>query len=317
MYPVCPKSIFRKAFTFAIISLFFLNHSLYAQSVIGDNAGDFVFKYEIAGQVKNIPVYYYAPEKLAEDSRIVFVLHGAGRSGKSYRNHWQKYAKLNNFLVLCPEFSEKEFPGWWQYNAGNIYDKEKNRYNPREMWTFNVIESLFDFVKKDRRMAVGSYCIFGHSAGAQFVHRMVLFMPEARFSMAIANGAGHYTEPTFDKKFTDGLKFTPVTEETLKKALRKDLIILIGNRDRVSRTMPKSRDKLHQYDRFWKGELFFETAQAESKKRKIELNWRVRTVPNADHNDVRHAQYGAKYAVTSEKNLPEENFDAVKTDENK
>jgi hypothetical protein len=287
----------------SIIVFFSLNSCLFAKPVIGDLAGDFVFKYKIAGQVKNVPVYYFAPKKLTHTSRIVFILHGSARKGEVYRDEWRQYANKYNFLVLCPEFRDSEFPDWGGYNGGNIYDWKKKKYNPRNEWSFHVIEGLFDFVKKDRQMKVGAYCIFGHSAGAQFVHRMVLLMPEARFSLAIANGAGGYTEPTFDKMFPKGLRNTLANEESLRKTFEKDMVILMGDKDLVSKTMPRSSKALHKYDRVWMAKRFYERAKAEAEKREVKLNWRFRLVPNADHDDIIYAKYGSKYAAASKKNL--------------
>jgi poly(3-hydroxybutyrate) depolymerase len=266
--------------------------------VIGDNAGDFVFEYKIAGQIKKIPVYYFSPRELSPMSRIVFVMHGASRSGKIYRDEWQKYAVKYNFIVLCPEFSEKEFPGWSKYNGGNLYDYEEKKYTPPDDWSFSAIEGLFDFVKQDREMKAEAYCIFGHSAGSQFVQRMVLFMPDARFSLAIANGSGDYTLPVFDKKLFEGVQHTCVTQESLRKSFAKEMIVLIGAKDLVSKTMPKEGE-FHQYDRVWRAKVFYKTAKAEALKRQMPFKWRFGLVPNADHNDYQNAEYGSRLAARS------------------
>ncbi len=281
-----------------LLIICFLSSCCYGKQVIGDGAGDFVFEHKIAGQVKKISVYYYCPRELSSLSRVVFVLHGAGRNGRVYRDEWQKYANRYNFIVLCPEFSEGEFGGWGKYNGGNIYDYEQKKYNERADWTFNVIEGLFDFVKQDRELKAEAYCIFGHSAGAQFVQRMVLFMPEARFSLAIANGAGDYTAPVFNKIFSDGLQYTCVTEESLRKSFAKGMVILMGAKDLMSKTMPKE-GQFHEYDRVWKARRFYKTAKAEALKRRTTFKWLFRLVPNADHNNPLHAKYGSMLASKS------------------
>jgi poly(3-hydroxybutyrate) depolymerase len=291
------KKVFRNSlYLFLIIC--FLSCCCRAKQVIGDGAGNFVFEYKIAGQVKKIPVYYYCPKELKPLSRIVFVLHGAGRSGKGYRDEWQKYAMRYNFIVLCPEFSEAEFGGWGRYNGGNVYDYDQKKYSERADWTFNVIEGLFDFVKQDRELKAEAYCIFGHSAGAQFVQRMVMFMPEARFSLAIANGAGDYTAPVFDKGFYDGLKGTCATEESIKKSFSKEMMIMMGAKDLMSKTMPKE-GQFQQYDRVWKAKIFFQTAKTEAAKRQAIFNWRFMLVPDADHNNPVYAEIGSRLAANS------------------
>lgn len=281
----------------------FLCNCLYAESTIKDNKGEFTFEYKNSIKTRNVKVHYYSPEKLAQNSRVVFVMHGDGRNGAVYRDEWLRYAEKNNFLVLCPELSEEDFP-FWEYNCGNIYDDSNKKYNSKQDWTFNLIEQLFDFAREDRKMIVESYCIFGHSAGAQFVQKMVLFMPEARFSMAIANGAGWYTLPNFEEPFYTGLNGTPVTEEILKQAFEKNLIILMGEKDFVSPTKPASYTAAtHKWDRVWRAKFFFEEAKTKSEQIKVKLNWFYKTVPGADHNDPRHAAFGSQLAATSKKSL--------------
>ena len=281
----------------------FLCCRLYAKPTIIDNKGEFVFKYENSGKVRNIKVYYYAPQRLTQSSRIVFVLHGDSRNGAAYRDEWQTHAVKYNFIVLCPELSKTDF-SFWEYNCGNIYDSEKKKFNPKEEWTFNLIEQLFDFVREDRKMIVGSYCIFGHSAGAQLVQRMVLFMPEARFSLAIANGAGWYTLPNFKCGFDDGLKGTPVTEEGLKKAFEKNLIVLMGDKDFVTKIKPTSyAETKHKWDRVWRAQFFYEETKARSEQMGVEFNWVYKSVPGADHNNPKHALWASRYIAKSSKNI--------------
>jgi hypothetical protein len=230
-------------------------------------------------------------------------LHGDNRNGSRYLEEWQQYARKYNFLVLCPELSKRDFP-FWQYNCGNIYDNEKKRFNPKEDWTFNLIEQLFDFIRDDRKMRVGSYCIFGHSAGAQLVQRMVLFMPEARFSLAIANGAGWYTLANFNYGFYAGLKGSPVTEEVLKKAFETKLIILMGSKDFVTKRRPTSyAATTHKWDRVWRAKFFYEEAKARSEQMGVDLNWIYKSVPNADHNNPKHALWASRYVAKSKRNI--------------
>jgi len=276
--------------------------TVYCQT-INDGAGSFAFDYKTGDEVKPVTVYYYCPADLAETSRIVFVMHGDSRSGLLYLKEWAQYAEKENFLLLCPELPKDQFD-YWAYNCGNIYDSQKKSFNPKEQWTFNLIEQLFDFAVADREMLTRCYCIFGHSSGAQFVHRMVIFMPEGRFSLAIANGAGWYTLSDFDRPFYSGLKNTAVTDDQLKKAFAKNLIILMGEKDFFTQTRPDTYDETtHKWDRLYRAEFFFQTAKENSKQLSADFNWLYRTVPNADHNNPRHAIWATRYIVKSPKTL--------------
>lgn len=286
-----------------VLAACLLSSLSYAAPVINDTSGQFAFEYKSGEKTKSMTVYYAAPKFPNKESRIVFVLHGDGRKGSGYRKEWQPYAAKYNFVVLCPEFTDQDFPGPWKYNYGNIYDQETKKYTPRSEWTFNIIESLFDYVRQDQRLDVEAYCIFGHSSGAQFVCRMALFMPEARFSLAIANGAGWYTEPAFTKKFPDGLNYTQETDEILRKAFKKEVVILMGEQDKVSKTMPKTPDALVDYDRVWRAKIFFTEAKAQADKLQIPLNWKFMFVPGAHHNDAIHATYGSRLAAHSKRKI--------------
>jgi pimeloyl-ACP methyl ester carboxylesterase len=53
-----------------------------------------------------------------------------------------------------------------------------------------VIERLFDHVRQTLGISATTYDIVGHSAGGQFVERLVLFLPSARFRRAVASSPG-------------------------------------------------------------------------------------------------------------------------------
>src|SRR5271155_4121645 len=52
-------------------------------------------------------------------------------------------------------------------------------------------EGQFQFTSK-------TYYLYGHSAGGQFAHRLVLFMPNARYQRVVAANPGYYTMPQFN-----------------------------------------------------------------------------------------------------------------------
>ncbi len=96
----------------------------------------------------------------------------------------------------------------------------------RTKWLYQTIERLYDHLVTTKRAEAGGYILFGHSAGAQFVHRMVLALPEARFRLAVIGNAGFYTLPT-DAGPAGGFQFpyslegTPITEAERAKALQR------------------------------------------------------------------------------------------------
>lgn len=60
---------------------------------------------------KKVPVHYHLPKFFCvKTSKIIFCLHGKLRNGVGARNNWIEYSNKSNTLVLCPEFSEEEYP---------------------------------------------------------------------------------------------------------------------------------------------------------------------------------------------------------------
>ena len=86
------------------------------------------------------------------------------------------------------------------YILGNVYDDDGRR-KVQEEWSFGVIERVFDCVKNALGLNAESYGFYGHSAGSQFVHRFLYFMPENRAHLIVAANAGWYTMPTFEQVF--------------------------------------------------------------------------------------------------------------------
>lgn len=71
------------------------------------------------------------------------------------------------------------------------------RIRPKAEWALTAIERLFDAVRDGLALTQTDYDIVGFSGGAQFVHRLVLFAPEARFRRAVAASAGRYAFPSW------------------------------------------------------------------------------------------------------------------------
>ena len=83
---------------------------------------------------------------------------------------------------------------------GNMLDSA-GRILPKSQWALTTIERLFDAVQHGLALKRNDYDIVGFSGGAQFVHRLVLFVPEARFRRAVAASAARYAFPSWSERF--------------------------------------------------------------------------------------------------------------------
>jgi poly(3-hydroxybutyrate) depolymerase len=245
---------------------------------------------------KRLPIYLALPDApLIPTAPILFVMHGTLRNAEEYRNQWLPLVEKHHMVVACPEFSKKDFPGGL-YNRGNVCGENDDRPQARERFTFFAIERLFSALTLRLRSEQARYDLYGHSAGGQFVHRHVLFLHEARVRRAVAANAGYYTLPTNgpDPVYPFSLKGAPgVTPWSIRKALEKELIVLLGEAD----TDPRDPDLYHSPEadaqgqhRFARGQHFYATAKRQS----APLAWRLETVLGVGHSNEKMAPAAAK-----------------------
>ena len=240
----------------------------------------FTFSYKSFSQ---IPVFYVAPEEINKNTRLVVVMHGRKRNGKQYRDQWLQKAKELNLFILVPQFSEKNFPGVYKFNYGNVF-AENNQSLPSDKHLFSMIDPLVKFSLKKFKIKSDHWVIYGHGAGAHFVHRYVLHYPEATHTLAIAANLGWYLSMT-DQDWPFGLTNSNIDDEMLKKAFRKYFLLMLGRAD--TSTKPNSQYVKEHWDtinlqgkhRLDRGRNFFESAVAKSKEVNQFFKWGMVEVP--------------------------------------
>lgn len=258
-----------------------------------DSRGQFTFT-GWAGP--GLRVWYQLPAAVTPDTPVVVVMHGVNRDADRYRDEWSALAQQHRFIVVVPEFDAARFPGALGYNTG-FFTEADGTPRPRELWSFAAIEPLFDDVRQRFGTEVPRYTMYGHSAGAQFVHRYVIFMPEARIAQAIAANAGWYTMPDREIAFPYGLDDTPMDAQTLKAALGKPLLVLLGTADTDTqdpdlRTTPDAnRQGPHRYAR---GLRFYEQGRTAAAEMDAPFGWQLDRVPGVGHKNGLMAQAAAK-----------------------
>jgi poly(3-hydroxybutyrate) depolymerase len=242
-------------------------------------------------------VWYFRSAATPADAPVLFVMHGVGRNAEEYLDDWIELATQKQFLVVVPEFSKAEFPGEEAYNSGNMFDKTGHP-TPRERWSYSMIEPLFDALEPQLGHHRKDYMLFGHSAGAQFVHRFVYFMPEARYTRAVAANAGWYTLPSLDVAFPYGLKGSTIDVAALRAAWARPLVVLLGEAD----IDPKSSALRHTPEadaqglyRFARGQFFYAQARAAAATSHAPFNWTLATAPGIAHSNKGMAPFAVHH----------------------
>ena len=267
-----------------------------AKLIIG--SGSFVFPFLSGGELRRITVWYYRPAAAGADTPIVFVMHGASRAAENYRKYWIPLAEKHGFILLVPEFSRSAFPGS-TYELGNMIGRDGVKY-PQSQWSYTAIEDIFDAVRLANGLTAPTYDIYGHSAGGQFVHRLVFFEPSARYKVAVAANSGWYVMPDFEIAFPYGLGASGINRAQLAQALGRRLVVLLGGDDidpkhhLLRRTPEAMRQGSNRLER---GEKFYDRARRAAAEIQAPFIWSLQIAPGVAHSNARMAPYAAEFVA--------------------
>lgn len=290
-----------------IFSLFLTAFAHSAEPAFKPGGGEFVYAGYASLKDKPVTVHYYIPED--GDIRtmpVLFAFSGAGRGAKGNLTTWKPFAQLKKFIVIAPEYAKKHYSNN-EYQFGGV-SKDDTRYLavPKERWTYNTVEAIFDFFKKETGNKSETYDIWGHSAGGQFVHRFLLWMPDARVNRAVAANPGVWTFPLMEG-LKDGngevfawpysVKDTLITKDQLRKFFARKMWVVLGDRDidTKSKSFPKMPGAMAEGGtRFERGKNFFEMSKKTAAGMNAEFNWKISVVKG-----VAHAGRGIVYGTST------------------
>ena len=248
-------------------------------------AGQFVFS-DWAGPPLRV-FYLEPPAGLSPDAPVVIVMHGVNRNADDYRDNWRDLAQQYGLRVYAPEFSAADFPGAALYNLGGV-----GRDGPS---AYAALEPLFSAIAQRGGDADGYY-LFGHSAGAQFVHRALLFEDLPHLITAYSANAGWYTLPDPNQAWPYGTAGTSASEDDIGRWVGMPLTILLGERD----TDPRHQHLRHTPEaeaqgphRYARGVYFANAARVRAEELGVTYGWRVGSVPDVAHDNAGMAEAAA------------------------
>lgn len=288
--------------------LFFLLQTvlIFGQNLVQNSTGSFTYTPHSPLNNQKVKVYYHIPSGDITTMPIVMSFHGASRNADDYRDYWISMANENEFMVFAPEFSADNYPGLGDnYLMANIFDDGDNpspeTFNNTKEWTFSVIDPLFDYIKADLAGKQLKYNAWGHSGGAQFLHRFVIYMPDSKLNVAVCSNAGWYTVPENTVSFPYGIFNGQLPDSDLKSAFSKKLIVHLGQDD----TDPNSSGLRHNtvvdnqqgLFRLERGQYFYNTAQITAQNMSTEFNWEKHEVAGIAHQAQLMANDALKYIV--------------------
>lgn len=259
-----------------------------------------------------IAVHYLRPASYHEQSPILLVLPGAGRDGAEYRDAWRDVAEARGIFVAALAYPAQSY-GVADYHFGGVITDLSLRNAPRatdgslasrlhlrdddvhfrlvtepRRWLFTDFDRLFALLADALGATRRNYDLFGHSAGAQLLHRSVLFAPPRSACRIVAANAGMYTLPRLDTAMPLGLRGYGFAESRLAQALGHDLTILVGERDdaRETRGTLLHTPRLDAWGthRLARARSFFAEGRRQAGELGTALGWRLQVVPDVGHD---------------------------------
>lgn len=245
-----------------------------------------------------VNVWMYSPSSRPDTLPIVIMLHGAERNASGYIDQWAPVADLYQLVVIAPTFDKENFKGSDRYNLGNVFNESSERFINSKEWTFSVIEPLFDEVVKALGSQQSGYYLSGHSAGAQFVHRFLYFVPNNRAVKVFIANAGWYTLPDLTTDYPFGVKNVPSIGAAIKEFISKPTLLALGEADtdttsaNFQKGPPYSAQGANRYER---GKNFFKVVQAAAASQQRPLNWTMVSLPGVAHSNAETAKQAGAF----------------------
>lgn len=220
---------------------------------------------------------------------IVFVHHGVARNGRDYRDYWAEHVGMAGIIAISVEFPEATFPEYLWYNFGNLHDAAGSK-NPRDVWTFGIIPRLFDTMRAQNVTMREGYGLFGHSAGGQFVHRMLSFGYRDRVAIAVSANAGTYAMPDLETPWPFGLGETELDHAALRDLVSFPITVMAGTDDTktTGKFFPKGPRSMRQGPTRWhRAHRYVELGHEVGRALGTACAWRVINVENVGHDGRR------------------------------
>ena len=251
-----------------------------------------------------ITLQTYRPQGHAPDWSVVIVQHGMNRNGDDYRDFWIPAAERHRLLIVAPTFSDEFYPESENYNNGRVYDDDGGLC-PRDKWAYATPARVVEALQREGIMTQPKAKIFGHSAGGQFVHRMISTHGGACFEAAVAANSGWYSLPLLEKTFPEGLGGIGLDETDLRRLFAYPLRIMGGLNDcqTDAANLPSQPEALAQGPgRFQRACNYFARGKAAAERLGVPFNWSFTEVPGVAHDGC--AMSAAAAAMWFEGSLP-------------
>ena len=260
-----------------LLSFFFISLNLLARQI-----EETTFSY---WDKPDSQIYYSIPESIDENTKIIFIMHGASRGAEKYLNDWLPLVKNRNAVLIAPEFSKESYP---EYVYLMMSTERGKLLKDQSLYLTDSLGLFFDYFKAKLKLSTSTFRLYGHSGGSQFVHRYLLMSDMPKIKKAVVANAGWYTF-LGGWKFPYGIKETPskLSSDNLRRFLKMKLSVFIGSKDtEITSSVNQSKGANKQgANRFQRANNFFISSSDVAKKHDLEFNWNYKIIKGVGHSN--------------------------------
>jgi hypothetical protein len=239
----------------------------------------------------------HRPATHTPDKPVVIVQHGMTRNGNEYRDAWVPVADRHGLLIVAITFPGPAWFGSGPYNNGHVL-ADDGSVRPREAWSFAIPGRVFALLRAAGLTTRETAYLWGHSAGGQFVHRLLATQAHEMFEAVGAANSGWYTMPTLDGAFPEGLGGIGLTRDDVVRLLAYKLVIFAGDCDieTGADNLPKHAAAMQQGPhRFARAHYYLKSGRAAAAELGVPCNWRLVVVPGVGHDGMRMSAFAAAH----------------------
>lgn len=250
----------------------------------------------------DIELFYITPKKIDKDTELLFVMHGNDRNAKDYISAWIPHIKNKNIIVVAPRFDKRNYRYFFLLESANSSGVINNNSND---YINSSISSFYNFFKSKFSLNTNKYMMFGHSAGAQFTHRYMLFSNDKRISNAVVANAGWYTFLN-GADFPYGINNSPIdiTPSDIRWFMSNRSTLLIGGNDISLNDVNSSRGAINQgRTRLDRANNYFNVMIDIADKENIPLRWTYKLVDRVGHDYKKMTFQAAKILLQDVKSF--------------
>lgn len=234
----------------------------------------------------DVELFYTLPEEINNQTQVLFIIHGGARDSEKYLDIWKKFTDDKNIILVAPEFKRADYEDYEYLNISDDYGVLNKNLNEH---LHNSLSIFFSFFKSKYNLEIDTYKLYGHSGGAQFAHRLLLFSDYDNVSSAVIAGAGSYTFLN-NENYPYGLKESNhLSDKKIKRYLSQRVTFLIGNQDIKKFESSKKNNiqgkAMQGNNRFEVGINYFNNLITVSERQKIPLRWKFQIAKGVAHDN--------------------------------